>query len=135
MAASLAAALSEQELKCLLRALLGESDLEKVTQQVIDGARAEHINPLAPIALLLIQITASISVSVGMINLLPVPTLDGGHLLFYGYELVTKHPPRAGIQAVGFRAGLALLVSLMLFVAWNDLQRLQVFQFLGSLFS
>ena len=105
------------------------------TQEAISDAKAARVDPVLPIALLLVEVTASISVSIGLLNLLPVPTLDGGHLLFYAYELITKHPPRAGIQAAGFRAGLALLVGLMLFATWNDLQRLRVFQFVGSFFS
>ena len=105
------------------------------TQEAIADAKAARVNPSLPIAIILVEVAATISVSVGLLNLLPVPTLDGGHLLFYAYELITKHPPRAGIQAAGFRAGLALLVGLMLFATWNDLQRLRVFQFVGGLFS
>jgi regulator of sigma E protease len=66
---------------------------------------------------------------------LPIPILDGGHLIFYGYEAIAKRPAGAGVQAAGYRVGLALLVGLMLFATWNDLQRLRVFQFFGSLFS
>ena len=105
-----------------------------ITRQAIDSAKEAHVSQVVAVAFFLIQLAALMSVSVGLLNLLPVPTLDGGHLLFYLYELITKHPPRAGIQAAGFRAGLALLVGLMLFATWNDLQRLRVFQFVGSLF-
>jgi regulator of sigma E protease len=66
---------------------------------------------------------------------MPIPVLDGGHLLSYAYEAVARRPPAAVIQAVGYRAGLALLVGLMLFATWNDLGRQQVFHFFGSLFS
>lgn len=83
----------------------------------------------------LLQIVAILSVSVGFLNLLPLPVLDGGHLLFYGYEAVARRPLPARIQAAGYRLGLALLVSFMLFATWNDLQRLRVFNFLGGLFS
>ncbi len=106
-----------------------------ITRQAIESAREAHVSRFVAVSFFLIQLAAMMSVSVGLLNLLPVPTLDGGHLLFYAYELITKHPPRAGIQAAGFRAGLALLVGLMLFATWNDLQRLRVFQFVGSLFS
>jgi regulator of sigma E protease len=68
-------------------------------------------------------------------NLLPVPVLDGGHLMFYAYEAVARRPLSANVQAAGYRVGLALVLALMLFATWNDLQRLQVFQFLGGLFS
>jgi regulator of sigma E protease len=87
------------------------------------------------VALGLLQLTASISVAVGFLNLLPIPVLDGGHLLFYGYEAVARRPLGARVQAVGFQVGLALLVGLMLFATWNDLQRLHVFKIVGGLFS
>jgi regulator of sigma E protease len=75
------------------------------------------------------------SVSVGFMNLLPVPVLDGGHLLFYAYEAAARRPLGAKVQAAGYRVGLALLLGLMLFATWNDLQRLRVFQILGGLIS
>lgn len=85
--------------------------------------------------LALLQLSAILSVSVGFLNLLPIPVLDGGHLLFYGYEAVARRPLAANVQAVGYRLGLALLLGFMLFAVWNDLQRYNVFNFLGGLFS
>ena len=73
--------------------------------------------------------------SIGFLNLLPIPVLDGGHLLFYAYEWVAHRPLDARVQAAGYRVGLALLIGLMLFATWNDLQRLRVFHFFGGLFS
>jgi regulator of sigma E protease len=83
-------------------------------------------------ALLLV---ANISVGIGFLNLLPIPVLDGGHLLFYAYEAVARRPLAAKVQAVGYRVGLALVLGLMLFATVNDLQRLRVFNFIGGLFS
>jgi regulator of sigma E protease len=83
----------------------------------------------------MIGLTAILSVGIGFLNLLPVPVLDGGHLAFYAYEAVARRPVSAGVQAASYRVGLAMLLGLMLFVTWNDLQRLQVFQALGRLFS
>lgn len=83
----------------------------------------------------LLQIAAMISVSLGFMNLLPLPVLDGGHLLFYAYEAVARRPLAAKVQAAGYRVGLALVLGLMLFATWNDLQRLRVLTFLGGLFS
>jgi regulator of sigma E protease len=74
---------------------------------------------------------ALISVGIGFMNLLPIPTLDGGHLLFYGYEAVARRPVTAKVQAVSYRVGLALVVGLMLFATWNDLQ-LPVLKILGG---
>jgi len=106
-----------------------------ITRQAVTAAHGAGVNWMVAVAYFLIQMTALLSVSVGLLNLLPIPTLDGGHLLFYAYESVLRRPPRASVQAAGYRAGLALLVGLMLFATWNDLQRLRVFHFLGSLFS
>ena len=83
----------------------------------------------------LLQLSAILSVSVGFLNLLPIPVLDGGHLVFYAYEAVARRPLAANVQAVGYRLGLALLLGFMLFAVWNDLQRYNVFNFLGGLFS
>jgi len=83
----------------------------------------------------LLGLAAVLSVSVGFMNLLPLPVLDGGHLLFYAYEAVARRPLPGQVQAVAYRLGLALLVGFMLFATWNDLQRLGVVKFLGGLFS
>jgi regulator of sigma E protease len=83
----------------------------------------------------LLGLAAVLSVSIGFMNLLPIPVLDGGHLLFYAYEAITRKPLDARLQAAGYRVGLALLMGFMLFATWNDLQRLRVFKFLGGLFS
>ncbi|MFZ4070475.1 MAG: RIP metalloprotease RseP [Caulobacterales bacterium] len=67
---------------------------------------------------------AILSVAVGFVNLLPVPVLDGGHLLFYCVEAVRGRPLSARAQEIGFQAGFAVLISLFLFATWNDVQRL-----------
>lgn len=79
----------------------------------------------------LISLVGFISVSIGFMNLLPVPMLDGGHLLFYAYEAVARRPLTAQIQAFSYRVGLALVVGLMLFATWNDLH-LPVLKILGG---
>lgn len=83
----------------------------------------------------LLGLAAVLSVGIGFMNLLPVPVLDGGHLLFYAYETIARRPLNAKVQAAGYRVGLALLVGLMLFATWNDLQQLRVFKILGGLLS
>ena len=69
----------------------------------------------------LIQFVALISVSIGLLNLFPIPLLDGGHLLFYAVEAVRRKPLSPKAQDVGFRIGLALVLMLMVFATWNDL--------------
>lgn len=71
-----------------------------------------------------IFLAAVVSVSIGFLNLLPVPVLDGGHLLYYAYEAVAGRPLGARAQAIGFRLGVVLLASLMIFVTWNDINNL-----------
>ena len=68
----------------------------------------------------IIQFIAFLSVSIGFINLLPIPLLDGGHLLFYAVEAVRGRPLSERVQELSFKFGLALVISLMLFATWND---------------
>ena len=83
------------------------------------------------VALNLLSFTALVSTAVGFMNLLPVPVLDGGHLVFYAYEAVAQRPLGAKFQAASYRIGLALLVGLMLFATWNDIQQRSIFNLLG----
>ena len=71
-----------------------------------------------------VQLAAIVSLSLGLTNLLPVPLLDGGHLLFYALEAVRGRPLGRRSQEFGLRAGAALVLMLMLFVTANDLRRL-----------
>ncbi len=70
----------------------------------------------------LLDFTALLSVSIGLLNLFPVPLLDGGHLLFYLIEAVRGRPLSERAQEFGFRIGLAIVVMLMIFAAFNDLR-------------
>jgi regulator of sigma E protease len=106
-----------------------------VTQQAMELSRTAHVDLALELTADYFNLAALLSVSLGLLNLLPVPVLDGGHLLFYAYESVARRPLTARAQAAGYRVGLALLVGLMLFTTWHDLQRLQVFHLLGALFS
>ncbi len=69
----------------------------------------------------LINLAAILSVSIGLMNLFPIPMLDGGHLVFYAIEAVRGRPLSDRAQEIGFRLGLGLVLMLMLFVTWNDL--------------
>lgn len=75
---------------------------------------------------LLVWVMALLSINLGVVNLLPVPVLDGGHLAFYAAEAIRGRPLGPKVQEYSFRLGLALVLSLLLFVTWNDLDRLQV---------
>jgi regulator of sigma E protease len=67
-----------------------------------------------------IHLIAVLSISVGLINLFPIPLLDGGHLLFYAIEAVRGKPLSDTTQEYGFKIGFALVLSLMVFATWND---------------
>jgi regulator of sigma E protease len=72
----------------------------------------------------LMHLTAVLSVSIGLLNLFPVPLLDGGHLLFYAFEALRGRPLSERMQEYGFRVGLALVIMLMVFATWNDIVHL-----------
>jgi regulator of sigma E protease len=106
-----------------------------MTKQAVDISNTEHVSLALTLAIQYTYLAGLLSTSIGLVNLLPIPVLDGGHLLFYAYEAVARRPLPASAQAAGYRVGLALLVGLMLFTTWHDLQRMQVFHFFGHLFS
>ena len=70
----------------------------------------------------LLELTALLSVSIGLLNLFPIPLLDGGHLLFYAIEAVRGRPLSERAQEVGFRIGLAIVLMLMIFATFNDVR-------------
>ena len=65
-----------------------------------------------------------LSVSIGLLNLFPIPLLDGGHLLFYAIEAVRGRPMSERAQEIGFRIGLAIVLMLMIFATYNDILHL-----------
>ncbi|MGI9514068.1 MAG: RIP metalloprotease RseP [Anderseniella sp.] len=72
-------------------------------------------------AFALIQLVALLSVSIGLINLFPIPMLDGGHLMYYFFEAVRGKPLGPQAQEFGYKVGFALVIALMVFATWNDL--------------
>jgi regulator of sigma E protease len=83
----------------------------------------------------LLWFMAILSINLGLINLVPIPMLDGGHLLFCAIEAIRGRPLGARAQEYGFRLGLALVLTLMLFATWNDLVQLKVVAFFKGLVS
>jgi regulator of sigma E protease len=69
----------------------------------------------------LLNLTAVLSVSIGLLNLFPIPLLDGGHLLFYAMEAIRRKPLSERTQEIGFRIGLSLVLMLMIYATFNDL--------------
>ena len=105
----------------------------KVVGQMITGARsADELGGIGRIAhisgevsqiglVAIVNFMIMLSINLGLINLFPIPMLDGGHLLFYAIEAVRGRPLGERAQEYGFRIGFALVIGLMLFATWNDL--------------
>ena len=83
----------------------------------------------------LISLMATLSISIGLVNLFPIPMLDGGHLLFYALEALRGRPLGERTQEMGFRFGLIVVMSLFFFATWNDLVNLRVVSYLTRLVS
>jgi regulator of sigma E protease len=96
--------------------LQGPVGIAQITQKVADFGFLPFLNLLA-----------ILSVSIGLINLFPIPLLDGGHLLYYACEAVLGRPLGERVQDVGFRLGLVVVLGLMLLATWNDIARLNLF--------
>jgi regulator of sigma E protease len=94
----------------------GPIRIAKITGQVAEYGFLPFLN-----------IMAYISISLGLINLFPIPLLDGGHLMFYGFEKILGHPLSQKVQEGFFRIGMFLLLSLMFFTTYNDLKDLGLF--------
>jgi len=67
---------------------------------------------------------AILSINLGVLNLLPIPILDGGHLLFFAIEAILRKPLGERQREIAQQVGLLLLVSIMVFAFWNDIERL-----------
>jgi regulator of sigma E protease len=123
---------------------LSVSTLQAVGQIIVGARSSDELGGPLRIAQMSGQVAESgivtviwfmavLSINLGLINLFPIPMLDGGHLLFYGIEAVRGRPLGERAQEYGFRIGLALVFSLILFVTWNDLINLGVFDFIRGL--
>jgi regulator of sigma E protease len=97
----------------------------QVATSALDSGGGDWGKMLGRLGVALLSLAAVLSVAVGFVNLLPIPILDGGHLLFYAIEALRGGkplPPAA--QEWAFRAGFAVMASLFLFATWNDITRL-----------
>lgn len=121
----------EQTFVVLGRIIMGRESAEQLGGPIRIAQLSGQTATLGLIAL--INLTAVLSVSIGLINLFPIPMLDGGHLAFYAYEAVAGKPLPEKAQDIGMRIGLSMVLTLFLFVTWNDLSRLDVFQNLSNL--
>ncbi len=123
--------LSVRILDAVGQIIVGKRDADELGGPILIAQMSGHVaqDGLLPF----IQLLALVSINLGLINLFPIPMLDGGHLLFYAIEAVRGRPLGERAQEVGFRLGLALVLSLILFVTWNDLVRLDIVDFVKGL--
>jgi len=92
-------------------------------KSAVDAAKAEvpFSERMNLIFVRLLSIAASLSIALGVANLMPIPVLDGGHLLYYGYEAIAGRPLSQEKQEFGFRLGFALLLTLFVILTVNDI--------------
>jgi regulator of sigma E protease len=109
-------------LKMMWKMVIGEVSMKNLSGPITIAdyaGQSAHIGLGAYIGFL-----ALISISLGVLNLLPIPLLDGGHLLYYVIELVKGSPVSEGLWEAGQKLGIALLITLMAFAFYNDISRL-----------
>lgn len=98
-----------------IAAMTGKSTYDVASADITVGQKLKFV------AYRMLQLGAAISVALGFANLMPIPMLDGGHLLFYGYEAVAGKPLSQKKQEFGFRFGIAILLTLFLILIVNDI--------------
>ena len=114
--------MSEMTLHMVARMLLGQASLENLSGPV---SIAQYAGASASIGVqAFLGFLALVSISLGVLNLLPIPVLDGGHLLYYLVEFVKGSPVSEHIQLVGQQVGVALLLGLMMLALYNDFMRM-----------
>ncbi|MCB1446690.1 MAG: RIP metalloprotease RseP [Rhizobiaceae bacterium] len=101
--------------------LAGRMKADQLGGPIAVAQAAGQVATLGIVALL--HLAAVLSVSIGLLNLMPVPVLDGGHLMFYAVEALRGKPVGETAQGIAFRVGMFLVLSLMVFVTWNDITR------------
>ncbi|MBX9777962.1 MAG: RIP metalloprotease RseP [Xanthobacteraceae bacterium] len=115
-------ALVEQTMTYIWRIFAGRASADQLGGPIMIAQMSGQVASVS--FSLLVQFVAMISVSIGLLNLFPVPLLDGGHLLFYSIEAARGRPLSERAQEYGFRLGMALVLMLMVFATYNDIGRL-----------
>jgi regulator of sigma E protease len=104
----------------------------KVTENSVEnaGPDASAVEVAESVGVGLVRLAAVLSIAVGFMNLLPLPVLDGGHLVFYAAEAIRGKPIPEKVQAVSFQVGLVCILSLFVFATFQDLERAGLFNVL-----
>ena len=114
--------LSVLTLKMLGKIVVGDASIKNISGPITIAEVAGHSAKMGIESFL--RFLAIVSLSLGVINLLPIPMLDGGHLLFYLIEMVKGSPVSEAVQEIGLKIGVTLLVMLMSVALYNDFTRL-----------
>jgi regulator of sigma E protease len=110
--------ITERTVNFMVELVQGKQDASQIGGPIRIAEMSGQVSTLGFAALL--NMAAVLSVSIGILNLLPIPMLDGGHLLFYAYEAVRGRPLSERMQEIAFRIGFVLVMALMIFAFWND---------------
>ena len=114
--------ISERTVNYIAGLFMGRESLDQVSGPIGTGFIAGKVAEFGFVALM--NLAAVLSISIGLINLFPIPLLDGGHLLYYTAEALRGKPLSERVQEFGFRVGLGFVVALMLFATFNDILHL-----------
>ncbi len=110
---------TERTLSYLGAVILGRESADQLGGPIRVAEVSAQVATLGFVAL--VNLAAILSISIGLINLFPIPMLDGGHLLFFAAEAIRGKPLSEKVQDVGFRIGLVAVLGLMIFATWNDI--------------
>lgn len=120
-------------LQAIGQMIVGTRSTEELGGVIRIGAYAKEFSEAGIMSL--VTFSAIISINLGLINLFPIPLLDGGHLLFYLGEFLRGKPLSPATQSAGMRLGYAFIIVLMVYATLNDLAQLNVFSYLAGLVS
>lgn len=123
--------MSVSTLKAMGQMITGTRSADELGGVIRIGAYAKEFSDAGLLSLLMFS--ALISVNLGLINLFPIPLLDGGHLVFYAYEAIFRKPMPEKVRMAGIRIGYILVVTLMIYATLNDLLQLKVFSYIAKL--
>lgn len=125
--------MSASTLRAIGQMIVGVRNADEIGGIIRIGAYAKQFSDAGWLSLLMFS--AMISLNLGLINLFPIPLLDGGHLVFYAYEAVFGKPMHERVREYALRAGYVFVIALMVFATLNDLVQLRVFKYLSQLVS
>jgi regulator of sigma E protease len=113
------ASITTHTLSYLVSVIIGREPADQIGGPIQVATVSADVAKLGFAAL--VNLAAILSISIGLINLFPIPMLDGGHLLYFAVEAIRGKPLSERVQEIGFRVGFAVVLMLMIFATWNDI--------------